>query len=208
MLGKKAFSFAYLRRDIKFPRMVTGYNAGFILYPHLKTPPHKSKQRVLCSYPVNGASAFREDRGCGRPLPEFDETGSGSGAPCHIQNITTASQWLENYNSSEYMCGFKMMKETAAKDFATCLQAQALLIANRPRKYVYINNELRVESWDEYNVKSLPIEAFFYFVGFKNGYEAAIKYRDEFYDHSGGENLPIVGIKLPSHDDENIQITS
>lgn len=202
--AKKSFSFAYLRRDVKFKKMINNYKAGFILYPHLKTPPHKSKQRVLCSYPDNAVSGLREDRGCGRQMPPFDETGVSR--PCHTQNITTASQWLKHFNSnrnnSVYMCGFSMMEETAARDFATCLHVQTLLRNGS----IWMNNELLVEAWDESNVKSLPIEAFFYFVGFENGYETAIEYRDAFYVHSDGEHLPIVGIKLPSHKDEDIPI--
>lgn len=54
---KKSFSFAYLRRDSKFTKMIRPFS-GFILYPYLKTPPHKSKQKVLCSYPGNANTFF------------------------------------------------------------------------------------------------------------------------------------------------------
>lgn len=41
---KISISYAYLRRDQKFGQMggIDSYDAGFILYPQLKTPPHKS----------------------------------------------------------------------------------------------------------------------------------------------------------------------
>ena len=67
-------------------------------------------------------------------------------------------------------------------------------------------NELRVEGCDENSVKSIPIEAFFYIINTQKGYANAVKYRNNFYAQSGGENIPIVGIKLPTTTDPNVHI--
>ena len=82
-----------------------------------------------------------------------------------------------------------MMKETETQHFAVALQANTLLHNERNE---YNNNELRVEGWDENNVKSIPIEAFFYFINTQNGYANAVKYRNDFYAQSGDETIPLL----------------
>jgi len=46
--------------------------------------------------------------------------------------------------------------------------------------------------------KKIPIEAFFYIIGSKNGKRHAEKFQDAFAAESGGEEVSIVGIQLPS----------
>lgn len=200
---QNSFSFTYIRRDHTFTNIMMDYDAGFILYPHLKTPPHKLPAKVLCSFPANAWTDGRDDHGCGR----FHSDETGSSEPCHTQNITTASQWMGHYNSinmTEYwMCGFKMTKETGTKDFTVALQANAILQNEKKAGWT----EDRVEAWNEDDAKSIPIQAFFYTIGRQNGSENAVKYRDEFYAQSGGETVPIVGIKFPTDEDPNVEIT-
>lgn len=201
---QNALSYAFLRRNHTFEYLGTGYDAGFILYPHLKTPPHKLQPKVLCTFPYNSNTVQRSDRGCGRNAA--DKTGSSE--PCHTQNITTASEWLEHFELTNWanilLCGFKTIKHRETEDFATAIQANILLLQNDI--IAKFSNELRIEGWHEDNAKSIPIEAFFYFIGTKNGYQNAVKFRDDFRAQSGGEIVPIVGIKLPTDNDPNVHI--
>lgn len=141
-MEENSLSFAYLRRDHKFGRMggIDGYDSGFILYPELKTPLHKSARKLLCIFPTNGNSDNRDDRGCGKY--SMDKTGNSG--PCNYQNITTADQWVEHYHRSngQLLCGFKMIEKMAAEDFRIALQASTLL---RGGDFGRDSNELRVE---------------------------------------------------------------
>ncbi|XP_055301625.1 uncharacterized protein LOC129568091 [Sitodiplosis mosellana] len=210
-----SFAFGFLRRDHPFSWVGSGYDAGFIIYPHLKTPSHKTTQKVLCTYPIDGATDYRNDRGCGK---RSNDT-TGLSQQCDAQNITSFPKWVEYFkflntgNMVEFImshCGFDASKKTTAVDnFALTLQANSYLQnvqdVQHGTRYAYVSSEFRVEGWDENNAKTIPIEAFFYFINTANGYEHAVKYRDEFYAQTG-ENMPIVGIHLPSDTDSNIYV--
>lgn len=205
---KNAFSFGYLRRDHPFKYLGKGYDAGFIIYPHLKTPRHKSLQKVLCFFPVDANTDARFDRGCGRR--QNDTTGMSR--QCDAQNITTLPQWVEHYEKIAHdkllfifmQCGFDMTKGSELDNYEVARQANIYL--QNGTLYKSICSELRFEGWDENNAKTLPIETFFYFIDSINGKEDAINYRNEFFTQSG-ENIPIVGIQLPTESNPNIQIT-
>lgn len=206
---KKSFSFGYLRRDHPFSWLGKGYEAGFIIYPHLRTPRHKSTQKVLCYFPVDGHTDVRLDRGCG----QRDNDTIGISRPCHLQNITTFPRWVEHFKEITdetilfimSQCGFDMTKKTELDNFSVALQANIYL--QNGTTLASIASELRVESWDENNTKTLPIEAFFYFSDTKNGKKEAIKYRNDFFIRSGGEKIPIVEIQLPTKTNPEIHIT-
>lgn len=133
----------------------------------------------------------------------------GISRPCEAQNITTFAQWLSHYERifSDFQilqCGFNMTKETEVQNFGVTLEANAFL---QRTKFASVNSEVRAEGWDEDNAKVIPIQAFFYFVDSKSGLEHAVKYRDDFYTQSGGEKVPIVGIRLPTKSNPHIYIT-
>ena len=64
--------------------------------------------------------------------------------------------------------------------------------------------QLRVEGWDEDDAKSIQFQVFHYHISTENGYQNAVMFRGDFYSQSGGENVPIAGIKLPSDEDPNV----
>lgn len=206
---KNSFAMGFLRNDHSFSRLGKGYDAGFILYPHLLTPNEKNTQKVLCAFPVDAYTDYRGDRGCG--LRNSDTIGSSQ--QCDAQNITSFTQWLSHFNktSSENpcfqirQCGFDMTKETAAQNFAVARDANKYL-HNSNTRMSFISSELRVEGWDENNTKQIPIQSFFHFIDSDKGYENAVKYQHDFYTQSGGEKVPIVGIRLPTASNPNIYI--
>ena len=204
---KNSFSFAFLRNDHSFSSLIY-YDAGYILYPHQKTPIKKNKQQVLCAFPVNAGTDARNDRGCGQSRSDT----TGVSRKCDVQNITTFTDWLAHYDAimagedpwfEISQCGFDTTKETAAQNFAVAMEANAFLQkTDNPR----LNSEMRVEGWDENNAKKIPIQSFFYFINNETGRANAEKFRDDFYVESNGEKVPIVGIRLPNITHPEIQI--
>lgn len=207
---KNSFSFGFLRKDHPFSRLGKGYDAGFILYPHLSTPQQKNTQKVLCGFPIDARTDMRYERGCGLRRNDTTEISR----PCDAQNVTTYEQWLLHYNtimSSEStsfeirQCGFDLMtKETAVRNFGIFLEANIHLQTNS--RFAFINSELRLEGWDDNNPKQIPIQAFFYFIDSAEGYANALKYQEDFYTQTGGEKVPVVGIRLPSASNPNIVV--
>ena len=202
--------FAYLRKDFPFSRIFNAYEAGFILYPYLKTPAKKNTQQVLCAYPINALTDWREERGCGRSYLT-DETGSSR--PCHTQNITTFTDWLAHSNKIQQrlfrsrQCGFNTSNEkTAVQNFAVTMQGNKYL-QTVPEFDALYNNEMRLEAWNENHPEQIPIQTFFYFVDSVNDSQLAKKYRDDFYAQTG-EKVPIVGIRLPTKENHDIHIES
>jgi len=199
---KDAFSLAYLRSDQVFSRFPRGYDSGYIVYPHLETPLQKNKYKVFCSFPMDAHTDAREGHGCGKSRRDRIE-GSKN---CHKQNIKTFDTWKSHFDSIMNsgnknfvvrQCGFDMTKRSAAAYFDVSLKANRH-IQSSATKYAFRNNELRMHAWSVKEAKNIPIEAFFYLIGSENGKILAEKYQDTFFARSGGEKIPIVGVRLPT----------
>jgi hypothetical protein len=89
-------SFSYIRKDAKFSRLVRYENNGYILFPVLNMPKDKSTYNVLCSFPMDGGTDSRIDKGCGTSPVATD---SGKGAECYSQKVVTGQQWADFYKS-------------------------------------------------------------------------------------------------------------
>lgn len=196
---KGAFSFAFLRRDQFFTRFPRDYEAGFILYPLSDIPRKKSSYKVYCAFPLDANTDARAGHGCGEHLPDRSE----SSKHCDVLHVTSLKKWIEQHNklliSGDLVgkqCAFDMTLTTAARDFEIMAKANAH-IQNHSSKYFLRNNELRIQVWDETKPHKLPIQAFFYLTTSSGGLAAAKLYRDE-YRQLTQENVPIVGIKLPT----------
>lgn len=203
---KNSFSVSFLRKDIPFSRLPRGYDAGLILYPHLKTPRQKKTYDVYCAFPVDAYTEYRDDHGCGKSNIDPTETSK----PCDAQGIKTFSDWTMHYNRIESsttprfdirQCGFHMNKQTASEDFTLILKANSYLRGEK--NYALRNNELLVHAWDENRPNDLPIEAFFYLHNFPGAYKKAKIYQAAYYKYSGGETLPVVGVRLPKRFQQN-----
>lgn len=210
-LVKNAQSFGFLRRDQFFSQLPYGYSAGFILYPHLETPKGKKMYAMYCAFPLDAFTNARSGQyGCGQSLGD----NTASSKYCQEQNITTIDEWIGHYyrimlsgnrRFSERQCAFDMTKPTAARDFDVMSKANKFLRQNSKR-YTLINNEVRIEAWNENEPSKVPIQAFFYVIESKErGLAAAQLYRNDYHVLTG-EKLPIVSIRLPSSHDESIEI--
>lgn len=84
-----AFSVGFLRRDQLFSELL-GYDTGFIIYPHLKTPSNRQQNelKVFCAFPVDANTNGREGHhGCGKLCYDDTETSRS----CDVQGINSLS---------------------------------------------------------------------------------------------------------------------
>lgn len=199
-----AFSFVFLRKDQLFSQFPKDYVAGFILYPHLRTPKVKKIFKALCAFPFDGASEKRYGTdGCGY-TNYFPDTSRS----CDSQDITTIEKWLSVYSytvrNSELplpltieQCGWDLTTENATRNFRLSMQAKTY-IQNVRGLGGMDNNELRIAEWNPSEPGAIPIEAFFYLMESKTGQDTAIKYQTEYF-HQTLQFVPVVGIRLPTN---------
>lgn len=204
----KSFSAAFLREDTPFEKFPRGYDTGFIIYPHWKTPEKENTYKVYCAFPLDAHTDGRAGHGCERLTSDT----TGSSRHCNDQGITSLDKWKSHYhgimsswnrNFVVRQCAFDMTKSTAARDFAIALKANSYL--RYSNEYSFRNNELLIHMWDENKPKLLPIEAFFYLIDSPGAYATARKHQRDFRKGCGG-NKPIVGIRLPSPSNPNIYV--
>jgi len=198
---KEAFSVAFLRKDQKFDAFPRGYDSGFIVYPHSKTPKKKNAYKIFCAFPMDANADRRSGHGCGKNSIDHSQTGGH----CHKQNIKSFDKWKTHFNNIlgsrdknfvTRQCAFDMTSKSAAKYFEVALKANQHM-QTHSKTYAWRNNELRMHAWSVKKARNIPIEAFFYIIGNSRGKRRAERYQDEFYSRGGGA-VPIVGIRLPS----------
>lgn len=205
---KNSFSVAYLRKDTRFSGFPGGYNAGFIIYPHLSTPKKKNKYKVFCAFPMDG---YTDVRGGEHACGQSDGDVFGTSKHCDELGITSYATWVDHFkritqtggNLEIKQCAFDMTIKSAAQDFATLLKANSYLRTSN--KFPLKNNELVFHGWNEEEPKNIPIEAFFYLLDKKGAYDNAKKFQKDFQKLGGGK-MPIVGIRLPTGTNPKLHI--
>lgn len=197
---KESFAFAYIRSDQQFSSFPRGYDSGFIIFPHLKTPAGKNTYKVYCAFPVDGGTDGRAGHGCGK---SGNDT-TGMSEHCDKQGINTINKWITHFNTImnsndqnfvSRQCAFDMTLPNSGKSFDIVKDANQYIQKNSS-KYYMRNNELLVHAWNENNAAPLPLEAFFYIINSQDGLSYAQKYQKDFYQQSKGDIVPIVGITL------------
>lgn len=193
-------SFSYLREDSKFQKLVREENNGYILYPLLALPQGKSTYQVLCSFPLDGGTDVRADKGCG----VSDRAGS---QPCDKQGINNGDDWARKYktfngkNNNTQECGFDVRDELdqrAVNNFNASIDAMGKV----GREAFEKQNELRLETWKDSTADAdLPIQAFFY-IPTPGGLDDA-RYDQQRYYEQTGVWVPVVKMTLPEKPDEN-----
>lgn len=207
---KESFAFAYIRTDQQFSSFPRGYDSGFIIYPHLHTPPNKNTYRVYCAFPLDGGTDSRAGHGCGKSI---DDT-SGTSQHCDKQGIDTFAKWvvhfndIMNSNNKNFItrqCAFDMTLSNSGNAFDIIKQANQYIQKNSS-KYYMRNNELLLNTWNENNASPLPLEAFFYLINSQDGLSHAKEYQRDFYQQSNKEVVPIIGITLPKSPSDKLVI--
>ncbi|MBI6896106.1 DUF2599 domain-containing protein [Pseudomonas putida] len=189
-------SFSYLRKDANFRRLVQDQNNGYILSPIVGLPASKQPYSVLCAFPIDGGTNSRVENGCGTAAVA---TAPKKGAACHRQDITTAEQWVAQYQreskgDNRNACGFAVRDELnsyASANFNASLRAMRL------GDTFYKQNELRLANWKRDAADAtLPIESFFYLSGDAEGLEDA-RLDQTRYLQETGLWVPIVALTMP-----------
>lgn len=208
-LDRKSFSVAYLRIDSPFSQLGLGYLSGFIIFPYIHEVRNKDqdlyKPTIRCAFPVDAKTDQRsKNNGCTTSLKTYDETAPTTSNYCDLQEIKDIHKWKEHYthitrnntkNLSHGQCAFDMTKDEAHEYFNVVLQASAHIRECR-HEYSTVNNELLLKTWKLNESKNIPIEAFFFLLGYPEGEKQACKYQCD-YHNVADKTVPVVGIRLP-----------
>ncbi|HBI09047.1 MAG TPA: HvnC protein [Franconibacter pulveris] len=197
-------SFSWLRKDAKFNKLAYSYNNGYIFYPFMNAPADKTTSiDVLCIWPIDAASEYRSDSGCG-PSSQYP-TQSG---PCQQQNIFTAEQWYDHYleggRSHLYQCGFETRSNSVydrADGYYQAIRSMALISDESFNE----QNELRLATWAQGMQRTLPIEAFFYISGTSGLSSAQNNQLDLLRSTDNAVWVPVIELKLPASPAEEAQ---
>lgn len=187
-------SFSYLREDSKYRKLVREENNGYILYPIQRLPKDKSTYQVLCSFPLDGGTNIRDDKGCGKS----DRPGSQA---CDKQGIYNGYEWAKKYqtfdgtNNNTKECGFDVrdvLDDAAVRNFNASIDAMDKV----GREAFEKQNELRLDTWNDSTPDaSLPIQAFFY-IPTQGGLDDA-RFDQQRYYQQTGVWVPVIKMTLP-----------
>lgn len=190
-------SFSYVRSDYKMKRLAFTYNKGLIFYPILSLPAGKEKIEVLCFFPIDGASDNRTSNGCG------EVAGYPSTYACASQGIRTGEQWAAHYlkhapsgHTFHGVCSFDV--RDAANNLAGPNFYQGMIggRAISPRAFE-IPNDVKLKTWAPGLAKTLPIEAFFYYVRDGKSGLADVQIDQRRFKELTGVAIPIIKTTFP-----------
>jgi len=203
-VARGTWSFSYLRADVNFSYLAVAGNNGFIITPRSNLCPGQQPSEVQCSFPMDGWTSERSDRGCG----DNSRTGMIENL-CQERRITSGAAWLADFRSrkpptSQFsddqfrsQCAFDMAPSRGqagrATAFATFLDAARQTNAQE----FIMANELMLT-----NTQAPNILAFFY-VDAAGRPDALQNQRD--YLTKTGNHRPVIRIVLPRSKGERAQ---
>ncbi|MFJ5299613.1 hypothetical protein ACIQAL_24225 [Pseudomonas sp. NPDC088368] len=193
---KGGVSFSYMRADAPIQRLAGSGKSGYILMPDSLKKPEALAYEVLCAYPTDGDSWYRDRGGCGD-----NSRTSDTEMFCQEIGVRTAGEWFEKYtftpghSGERYysQCAFDMSESRGAeatKEFYGTLRLMKLL-----RGDPFPWNEVMVKAWDENHAHRLPIQAFFYVKNKHGSGDYARHDQQDFYAQTG-RFIPIIEIDL------------
>ncbi|MCD5972067.1 hypothetical protein [Pseudomonas quasicaspiana] len=195
---KGGVSFAYIRKDSKFPSIVAGTLSrdGYLLSPAFYAY-GKLAPQVLCSFPLNAGTRLRDGTGCGA------YTDLPVSRPCQEQGITSADEWFSHYRAngldSRYQCGFDVkiaLDIDATTAFKATLEAMALLQAT---SLPFTNNELRLAVWPDGQGNNLSLQAFYYDAQHQDTSRPSAQNNQLDFKNTTGLSVPIIAIVFPEN---------
>jgi hypothetical protein len=198
-LANGGVSVSYLRKDVNFATFYAKRTSGFVFdNGAFDTGSNRKPLKVLCAYPIDGASLRRTGSGCGDyALTARVETF------CKKMGVTTAEQWLRLFQSDQRyrqgaQCAFDMRDSNAlrAREFYQSIRAAQLL----PGIATYNGsdsqqNELVVAPWKIDPAYSPPVTASFY-VG-QPGLPGARLNQIQWYQ-AARLVLPAISLRMPA----------
>ncbi|EJM08553.1 hypothetical protein PMI18_00139 [Pseudomonas sp. GM102] len=196
-------SFSYVRSDYKMKRLAFTYNKGLIFFPILSTPAGKANIEVLCFFPVDGTSDARTNNGCG------EVPGYPSSVACNSQNIRTGEQWAANYRKYastghhyRAVCSFDV--RDAANNLSGPNFYQGMIGGRAISPTTFnIPNDVKLKTWQAGLAKTLPIEAFFYYVRDGKTGLKDVQVDQRRFKVLTGVAIPIIKVTMPGTLEEN-----
>jgi hypothetical protein len=186
-------SFTYLRRDLGIARFNGGETQGFIV-KDFETAQQAGQLalRLLCSFPSDGWTVGRSDRGCGA-IKAYPDTSRY----CSLQGIDTVQEWVRHYHQVpwQYRNGQQCAFAANAQAFALSLTARQYF--QDPANERPYHNEVVIQTWPQGEGSRLPLEAVFYLStqARVTGQAGARFIQQDFFD-STGRVLPVVRVRL------------
>lgn len=196
---KGSVSFSYLRRDSQFLSTSGANGNGYIFLPPFYAN-GKLTPELLCAFPLNGATDYRDNKGCGAS-PEAPLS-----APCQSLGITTARGWYENFAiAGRNLCGFdtrNILGAGATTAFIATLEARQLLLSYVPY-YFSQNNEVVLDIWPDGQGNNLPLQAFFYETGQPGTGRVDAQNNQLDFKNTTGLSVPVIAITMPESNEDS-----
>jgi hypothetical protein len=192
---KKGFvAFSYMRQDSRFPALYSHANNGYIVTP-VSELAGQLKFQYLCFFPIDGATEWRSDYGCGPHSLHGNRSAS-----CASQAITTSTKFLTHYLAGatvreQKQCSFDV-RDTSPDQTAVLFREALLAMPKIPKNGVNDENELVVRVWAKQAAANMPIKAFFYTSGSTPGWTQARQNQSAYYSQSGGKVVPVVMLTI------------
>jgi len=198
-----AISASYLRIDSKFKTLVYRRNSGFTLYPIFANPSKNARYEVLCSFPNDGGTDNRADRGCADHVqtPTVENY-------CDQIGVRSGKDWIARFPADKVkyseICAFDVRDRRdahAGPAFRASLDAR-----NYGGETLFpVDNELRIGTWGNNPPYDPPVESTFYTTpptSSTSGLENARANQIEWW-LAAKRYLPLVKLDLPQKITEN-----
>ncbi|MHA6197076.1 DUF2599 domain-containing protein [Pseudomonas wadenswilerensis] len=192
-------SASYLRKDSKFNRLASFLKSGFIFDTIINSRISGGVDYdVLCFYPQDGGSNFRDKAGCGDSRQSTNRVEKY----CSEEGVNTAEQWLAHYQKIDekryWQCAIDV--RDSSKNTAEAFYEGLKVMPKIPKDAFKEQNELRIAAWKENPPKEPPIVGVFYTT--LDGLEDARLYQKQYYDKTR-EHIPAIQMKLPASPSED-----
>ncbi|KAB0502068.1 hypothetical protein [Pseudomonas lini] len=188
-------AFSYMRQDSKFPALYGHANNGYIATPISELTAGQLRFQYLCFFPIDGATEWRSDNGCGQ-----HSLHGAISRYCSSQGISNADQFVAHYMANtpvreQKQCSFDV-RDTSTYQTAALFREGLLAMRRIPKNKVNDENELVVRVWNKQAPANMPIKSFFYTDA--SGLNQAKKNQNSYYSQTGGKIVPIVKLTINS----------
>lgn len=208
--NKGVISLAYIRQDLNFKLPESTYHAGIIIKPD-----YENTVNTRCASPMDMNTDYRANSPT-RCLQSQEDKYSAidyTVKDCQDWGIDTADKWLETF--------IPIMRETKRKGSLDQFPGQTCSFTtskDQPEKFAerakyfnlfadirkgipkdlrpdWWNNELLIDTWNDQDAQTAPIEAFYYNFGNQAGLTDAQSFQQKYYEDTK-VILPIIAVEF------------
>lgn len=211
--GEGGISFSWIRRDTTFIDLgASGYTLYPLFGPYNAHDSSKIVLKVICAYPFDAWTNFRDNKGCGAGTDPNTHQAVPGGGNCQDQGILTYQAWVAHYQGTPagthpyfYQCGVDTWtsanrngKLRNGDAFAIVLNARIAMAYSDANGTFHDRNELRIEDWPlNTSPAALPIQSFYYTAGNAAGRTDAQRSQALYYQLTG-KVVPVIQITSPT----------